>query len=217
MERRVRLVAGFGLQASHDGGPVLDELGDAILASRYVATPPWIAEPSTAQASARAAVRRFQASMASAAEDPVAIDLIRRLATAASDERQRLTDELTDHLRQRMNQLPPGDVAPEVLALLQAEPSVTDRTGHVAWLHRLGALLGQLPLAVDAVWPKPDVVGPLPQSGSVHVASDGRLEVGWLGLVRTSTGLPLLLAWLSEKDCGDVRIRLVDFDNVRGD
>jgi hypothetical protein len=46
---------------------------------------------------------------------------------------------------------------------------------------------------------------------------DGGLEIGWLMFGRLAAGLPLLAGYLSERGCSELRVGLVDFEEVRGD
>jgi hypothetical protein len=46
---------------------------------------------------------------------------------------------------------------------------------------------------------------------------DGGLEIGWLMFGRLAAGLPLLAGYLTERGCSELRVGLVDFEEVRGD
>lgn len=200
-------------------GLLLDEIGDTMITGRYMATPPWVARPTAAQAAARAEIRRFQAVGMVAMSDPAVRDLINRMGSATATERIAMIDQLQIEVRRATEAAAQGTIDPEILALVLAEPSGTDAGVFGAWLRQIGGLIGQLPLDVSAagrLYPAPDDYGPEPWGAAVRFLGD-RLEIGEIGFVRTSTGLPLLLAYLDEHGCGNVRYRLVDFDTVRGD
>jgi hypothetical protein len=72
-------------------------------------------------------------------------------------------------------------------------------------------------------------MGPLPTSGGgqlswldqrqvAHMAGtraiDGRLEIGWVTFNRFELGFTGLLAHLEQQGCKDVRVRLIDYDDV---
>jgi hypothetical protein len=64
--------------------------------------------------------------------------------------------------------------------------------------------------------PAPDDYGRLLISGTMRLQG-GRLEMGWLSFGRLAAGLPSLAGYLTGRGCEDIRIGLVDFDEVRLD
>ena len=139
--------------------------------------------------------------------------LFRRLATAGDSERQQLTDEITRRTATAIQEAAAGRVDPEIVALMARQPTGSDEDAIEAWDREVGARIGQVELRPGGSYPTADAIGPVAYSGTVRVAG-GRLEIGYLSLDRVSTGLPLVLAWLTERGCADPTIQLTDVDAV---
>ncbi|HSL32132.1 MAG TPA: hypothetical protein VK871_00705 [Candidatus Limnocylindrales bacterium] len=202
------------------GTALLDELGDAISsAGQFHARPPWIGPPIIErEALARATFRRWQAGAASALADPKLVDLASRLATAQGEERQAIMDEFSGRLAQRGLEELEGEFDPGVLALLIDGWAETDTEARARWAAEVGSRMGSLPLETTDFGPRPSVADyeRLALTGSLRVR-DGGLEIGWLMFGRLAAGLPLLAGYLTERGCSELRVGLVDYEEVRGD
>jgi hypothetical protein len=202
------------------GTSLLDELGDAIsTAGQFHTRPPWIGPPITErEALARATFRRWQEAAASALADPKLVELANRLVTAQGEDRQAILDEFSGRLAQRGLEEIEGELDPGVLALLIDGWAETDLNARGRWAAEVGGRMGGLPLETTELGPRPSTADSerLALTGSLRVR-DGVLEIGWLTFGRLAAGLPLLAGYLTERGCSDVRIGLVDFEEVRGD
>jgi hypothetical protein len=202
------------------GTALLDELGDSILtAGQFSTRPPWIGPPPTAeQALARATYRRWQHAGAAALGDSRFQEMALQLAHAPVEKREAAMDELQAYLRQRGIELLDGEIDPDVLALILDIDVRSDDAARQAWVRAVGERMGRLPVQSTAYGdqPAPDDSARLPNSGTVRLKGD-RLEMGWLMFGRLAAGLPSLAGYLTARGCDDIRIGLVDFDDVRGD
>ncbi len=203
---------------SASGSALLDELGDAILtAGQFSTRPPWIGPPPTArEALARATMRRYQHGAAAALGDRRLQELAQRLAGATPEEHAAVLEEFSAYVRERGLELMNGEVDPEALALLLDTSALSDPAARLAWARDLGERMGPLPVESSASGeqPAPDDFARLATSGTVRL-NDERLEMGWLTFGRMAAGLPSLAGYLTARGCGDIRIGLVDFDEVR--
>lgn len=202
------------------GTELLDELGDAIsTAGQFHARPPWVGPPITErEALARATFRRWQESAASALADPKLVDLASRLVTAQGEEREAIMNEFSGRLAQRGLEELEGELDLGVLAMLVDGWAETDTEARARWAAEVGSRMGQLPLETTEFGPRPSTADNerLALTGSLRVR-DGGLEIGWLMFGRVATGLPLLAWYLTERGCSELRVGLVDFEEVRGD
>jgi hypothetical protein len=194
---------------------LLDLLGDTIETSRYHATPPWVAEPTPAQALARATVRRWRMAGSQAMSDPEFRGYVDRLTRAIDDPEayQAVVAEMGAWIARRSAELVEGEVDPETLALVAAQPQDQATDAYATWLREIGERLGQVPLQMsEAGYLAPDAkaYGQTLWFGTVRV-EDGRLEAASLSFGRFSTGGLEMLAWLGEQGCTDLRIGLVDY------
>ena len=144
-------------------------------------------------------------------------ELAQRLAGATPEEYAAILEEFHAYLRERGLELMNGEVDPEVLALLLDTNALSDPAARQAWARDLGERMGRLPLESGPYGeqPAPDDYARLATSGTVRL-HDGRLEMGWLSFGRLAAGLPSLAGYLTARGCADIRIGLVDFDEVRG-
>jgi hypothetical protein len=81
---------------------------------------------------------------------------------------------------------------------------------------RLGRFVGPLPRTdpdAPPTWFEQRSSGGI---GSVQAVGT-EVRVAWLTFNRFALGFHQFLAHLEERGCGDVRVRLTDFDEVRGD
>ncbi len=204
---------------SASGSALLDELGDAIItAGQFSTRPPWIGPPPTArEALARATMRRYQQGAAAAAlGDRRLQELAQRLAGATPEEYAAALEEFSAYVRERGLELMDGEVDPEVLALLLDTNALSDPAARLAWARDVGERMGRLPVESSQYGEQPaaDDNATLATSGTVRL-HEGRLEIGWLSFGRMAAGLPSLAGYLTARGCGDIRIGLVDFDEVR--
>jgi hypothetical protein len=186
-----------------------DEIGDALDVGRWYPIPPWVGRPTSDQAATRAEIGRYQALAMNAMNDPGTLDLIQRIATAGPAERAALMEALNLKIGEAVRAAAQGRVSAEIVDLLAAPPDGTKPDEYDAWERRISERIGAVELRPDAFYPTADASGPTAVVGAVRVRG-GRLEIGGLALGRVSTGLPLLLAWLTEQGCGDARIGLTD-------
>jgi hypothetical protein len=202
------------------GMALLDEVGDALLTARQFSTrPPWIGPPPTpAEALARATFRRYDQGTIAAMGDRHLRELAQRIADAPEEDHTAAIKEFADYLRERGLELINGEVDPEVLALILDTPALSDSASLQAWARTLGEGMGRLPVESGPYGdePEPDDHARLLISGTMRL-QDGRLEMGWLTFGRLAAGLPSLAGYLTAKGCHDIRIGLVDFDEVRAD
>jgi hypothetical protein len=145
--------------------------------------------------------------------DPAVVDLYQRIARTDGPDRTALMDELTARVLAAIQRETSGRVDPAIAALIARQPTGDAPDGRAAWDREVGALIGAVERRPDGLAPTADATGPVPFTGSIRLA-DGRLEIGWLTLGRASTGLPLLAAWLTDRGCGELTIRLTDADAV---
>lgn len=202
------------------GTDLLDELGDAVsTADPFHARPPWIGPPITErEALARATFRRWQEGAASALTDPELVDLASRLATAQGEERKAIMDEFSDRLAQRGLEEIEGEFDPGVLAMLIDGWPETETDARARWAAEVGSRMGRLSLESTEFGLRPSMADyeRLALTGSLRVR-DGGLEIGWLMFGRLAAGLPLLAGYFNDRGCIDIRVGLVDFEEVRGD
>ena len=199
---------------------LLDELGDALLtAGQFSTRPPWIGPPPTVrEALARATFRRYLQGTTAAMGDQHLQELARRIADAPQEDHAAAIAEFGEYVRQRGLELMNGEVDPEVLALILDTKAQSDSASRQAWTRTLGELMGRLPVESGPYGdePAPDDHARLTTSGTMRL-HDGRLEMGWLTFGRLAAGLPSLAGYLTANGCQDIRIGLVDFDEVRAD
>lgn len=202
------------------GTALLDEIGDALLtAGQFSTRPPWLGPPPTPrEALARATYRRFLQGTAAAMGDQHLQELARRIADAPQDDHTAAIAEFGDYVRQRGLELMNGEVDPEVLALILDTQALSDSASRQAWARKLGELMDRLPVQSGPAGdqPAPDDYARLLISGTMRLQG-GRLEMGWLSFGRLAAGLPSLAGYLAARGCSDIRIGLIDFDEVRGD
>jgi hypothetical protein len=195
-------------------------IGDygSMLSYSYV-RPPWVGEPLTDdEALARATYRRWTEEYStSMQDDPWLAEYGRRYLAATSDgERAALQEELMTHVAESRPQRLDGDVHPGVMALVASAPREADPDAAYAWGWQLGRLMGPLQSTRGE---EPPTWYEQRQAGSIgSVRAVGRqVEVGWAVFNRFALGMTGLLSYLDAQACDDVRIRLSDFDDVRGD
>jgi hypothetical protein len=202
------------------GTALLDEIGDAVLTARQFSTrPPWIGPPPTpSEALARATYRRYDQGAIAAMGDRRLRELAQRMADAPEEDHTAAIKEFSDYLRERGIELMNGEVDPEVLARILDTPALSDSASLKAWARTLGELMGRLPVQSGPAGdqPAPDNNARLLISGTMRLQG-GRLEMGWLSFGRVAAGLPSLAGYLTDNGCQDIRIGLVDFDEVRAD
>ena len=182
------------------------------------ARPPWVGPPLTEdEALARSTYRRWAARYAEAfANDPWMSEYADRFLAADSDaEYAALNAELQAHVRELQVGDLEGEVHPEVAALLASTPSGTDPDAFTDWQRELSRLMGPLPTASGGQpsWLDQRQVAYMGGTRAV----DERVEIGWTTFNRFELGFTGLLAYLEQQGCGDVRVRLTDYDDVRLD
>lgn len=216
------MVADLACEASsaEHAAAIGTELGDfgAQLSYAY-ARPPWVGPPLTDDETlARSTYRRWATTIAdSVAGDPVFAELGQRYLDATSAaERAALTDELARRVREGGDDVLASDVHAGVAALLAAAPRDVDPDASTAWGLGLGRFLGPLPRSDPEAPPTwfEQRWGAL--VGSVQSAGT-EVRIGWMMFNRFALGFHQLLAYLEDRGCADVRVRLTDFDEVRGD
>lgn len=216
------IVADLACEASsaERAAAIATELGDFGAQLYYTyARPPWVGPPLTDdEALARSTFLRWAATIAdSVAGDPVFAELGQRYLDATSAaERAALTDELARRVREGGDDVLASDVHAGVAALLAAAPRDGDPEASMAWGLGLGRFLGPLPrsdLDAPPTWFEQRSSGGV---GSVQAVGT-EVRVGWMTFNRFALGFHQLLAYLADRDCADMRIRLTDFDEVRGD
>jgi hypothetical protein len=145
-------------------------------------------------------------------------ELARRIADAPQEDHAAAIAEFGDYVRERGLQLMNGEVDPEVLALILDTKAQSDSGSRQAWAGAVGELMGRLPVESGPAGdrPAPDDYARLLISGTMRLQGGG-LEMGWLSFGRLAAGLPSFAGYLTAKGCHDIRIGLVDFDEVRGD
>jgi hypothetical protein len=182
------------------------------------ARPPWVGPPLTEdEALARSTYRRWAAGYAEFfASDPWMIDYADRFLAADSEaEYAALNAEIQAHVRDLEFPGIEGEVHPEVAALLASTPSGTDPAATTEWQLELSRLMGPLPTSGggEPSW--------LDQRQVAYIAStravDDRVETGWVTFNRFELGFTGLLAYLEQRGCEEVRVRLTDYDEVRLD
>lgn len=203
-----------------DAARIAAEIGDygALIHYAY-ARPPWVGPPLTEdEALARSTYRQWSSEIADSlvADGTLAEYGQRYLAATSADERARLAAELEEHVAERRLEGLDGDLHPGVAAVLAAAPAGTDPEASVAWGLELGRLTG--PLLPDQPdqppsWFEQRVTASI---GAVQAARSS-VKVGWTTFTRFAIGMPALLDYLARRECGDVRLSLTDFDDVRGD
>lgn len=202
-----------------DGAVILDELGDAIATSQFNTRPPWIEPPPTeGEALARATYRRWLVAAAEALADPKIGEFADRLMTADESDRDAVMAEMHAYLAERGLEKLEGEVDPVTIALLVGRSGESDAETRAAWSAEVGARMGGLELEETEYGPAPRAEdhARLALTGSVRFA-EARIEIGWLTFGRAAAGLPLLAGYLTEHGCDDIRVGIVDFEEVRGD
>ena len=111
-----------------------------------------------------------------------------------------------------------GELDAVTLALISQTPGIDDEEARAAWVLDDRRANGQCPPADVGVRTAAagDDYARLGQVASVQTNGD-RLELGWLMFGRFAAGMPCLAAYLEERGCDDLRVGIVDFDDVRGD
>jgi hypothetical protein len=183
-----------------------------------LARPPWVDPPITAnEALARSTYARWSTSMVdSLAADGTLSEYADRFLEATSpEERERLTDDIGEYIAGRQLEGLDGEVHPGVVALLAARPTGGEADDTVAWGRELGRFMGQMrPVPdEDPDWFEQRVNASIGAAQAVGPT----LQLGWISFSRIALGLPALLGYLGEEGCGEVIVRLTDFDDVRGD
>lgn len=182
------------------------------------ARPPWVGPPLTKdELLARSTYRRWAESLAvDLSNDPWMTDYARRwMAAESQTEYGALSAELESHMRQLQARAIERDFHPEMVALLTSTPSSSDPTAYAEWQRALSRLMGPVATSSGAepTW--------LDQRQAAFMAGaravDDRVEIGWVSFNRFELGFTGLLAHLEEQGCGDVRVRLTDYDDVRMD
>ena len=197
-----------------------EELGDAILVAGYQGIPPWVKRPSPEQALARATVRRWQDASYRAMEDPRVSSIITDMVGASIEEQQRLSLEMQRILMERGPGYIDGPVDAEVLQLLLGKsgaiPSIGETDVRDEAIGRLIGAYGLVEREGGYRFPSADDYATLAYGASSRVEG-GRLEIGYLVPVRFSAAGIQLLAYLTDAGCGDLRLRLLDYDDIRVD
>lgn len=198
-----------------------DEIGDAVATGgQFYTRPPWMDPPPTdAEALARATYRRWTDGIYAAMDEGWAIDLMARFGEATTEEEMRaVTRELEQRLTERGLQHVEGELDAVTLALITQTPGIDDEQARAAWVRDVAERMGSVLLQESEYGPRPsgDDAALLGHTASVRVDGD-RLNVGWLMFGRFAAGMPYLAAYLEERGCDDLRIGIVDFDDVRGD
>jgi hypothetical protein len=196
------------------------DLGDyASMLSYAFARPPWIGPPLTDdEALARSTSRRWmQGYAARLANAPWLAEYGQRIAGAGSDaERAALLAELESRVRELAPDALGDDAHPGVAALIAGQPTGRDLETTYAWGRAMGRLAGPVPAADPEAGPTWYEQRHLAQIGGVR-SSERNVELGWTTFNRIALGLPALLDHLERAGCGDLRVALTDFDEVRGD
>ena len=203
------------------GFELRDEIGDAVATGgQFFTRPPWMDPPPTdPEALARATYRRWTDGISAAMNEGWAIDLMTRYADAKSEEEmQAVTRELEQRLTERGLTKVEGELDPVTLALISEMPDFDDEEARATWVRDVAERMGSVPLEESQYGPRPagDDYARLGNTGSVRMNSD-RLELGWLMFGRFAAGMPYLAAYLQEEGCDDLKVGIVDFDEVRGD
>lgn len=194
-------------------------LGDYGAAPYYAhLRPPWLGAPLTPDEElARATYRRWsQAYRTILGSDSYLSDWGQRFASAeTAAERLALQDELNEHVRRRRPDLD-GTVHPGVMALLASRSDDGGAEGYLEWGLALGRLMGQGPITEGSEQPTWFDQRHGGSIGSVR-AVERSVEIGWASFNTFAIGGLGLFAYLDERGCDDVRVRVMDFDDVRGD
>lgn len=194
------------------GAALRDTIGETLDLVQWSPLPPWVASPTTAQAAARADIATYERIAQAVSTDPAIVALMTRIARAGDAEREALIAALGERIAAGVRQQAAGRVSPETLELMGRQPrGVEDPTALDAWQREVGARIGTVELRRRGSAPTADAAGPVAMFGTARVR-DGRLEVGSLAFGRATIGLPLALAWLDERRCGDLRFALADGD-----
>ena len=203
-------------------GQVLrDGIGDAVATGGQFSTrPPWMDPPPTdGEALARATYRRWTDGISAAMSEGWAIDLMTRYSLAKTEEeRQAVTRELEQRLTERGLTKVEGELDAVTLSLITEMPDYDDDEARAAWVRDVAERMGSVPLEDSEYGPRPaaDDAAQLGSTGSVRMNGD-RLEMGWMMFGRFAAAMPYLAAYLQEQGCADLKVGIVDFDQVRGD
>jgi hypothetical protein len=202
------------------GGPLLDEVTDAMITGPLYARPPWIGDPLTAEeALARATYRRWENGITAGIDGSRLADLGHRWAEASTqEERDAGMRELEDFLKQQGLSHLDGEVDPATLALIVDSPGITDADAYAAWTAKIADRMGGLELDATDSGPRPkaDDYAQLAFTGTGQLTGN-RLQLGWVAFGRFAAAMPKLAAYLTERGCDDIKLEPVDFDAVRGD
>ena len=147
-----------------------------------------------------------------------AVDLMARYGAAKTDEELRaVTRELEQRLVERGLQKVEGELDAVTLALISQTPDRRRRGPRGVGPGRRRANGQRPPARTSEYGPRPagDDYARLGQVASVQTNGD-RLELGWLMFGRFAAGMPYLAAYLEERGCDDLKVGIVDFDDVRG-
>lgn len=180
--------------------------------------PPWVGPALTDDETlARSTYRRWTESLRDAfVADPWMADYADRFLEAGSAaEYAALNAELEAHISGLPGRGIEGAVHPEVIALLVGVPMGSDPGAHAEWQRQLSRYMGPLTSeqAEEPTWLAQRQTTTL--SGSRAV--DDRVELGWIFFNRFELGFTGLLAYLEERNCDEVLVRLMDWDDVRMD
>jgi hypothetical protein len=202
------------------GFALRDEIGDGVATGQFYTRPPWMDPPATdAEALARATYRRWTDGISAAMNEGWAIDIMTRYSQAKTEEEIRaVTRELEQRLTERGLTKVEGKLDAVTLALITEMPDYDDDEARAAWVRDVAERMGSVPLKESEFGPRPagDDHARLAQTASVRTNVD-RLEIGWLMFGRFAAGMPYLAAYLEERGCDDLKIGIVDYDEVRGD
>ncbi len=191
------------------GAALRDAIGDTLDLLRWSPLPPWVGLPTDAQAATRREITTYLALAQQSFEDPALRELILRMATATEAERQALLEAIAKRTKEGVGAAAAGRVSDEVLQLMGRQPDLADVKAFDAWNREVAERIGTVDLRPDVSFPTADAFGPTAVFGAARFR-DGRLDLGSFEFGRASTGLPLLLAWLTERGCTDPRIGLAD-------
>jgi hypothetical protein len=194
------------------GATLRDALGETVDLAQWMPLPPWVGTPTAAQAATRAEVATYQGIAQAVSTEPASLAIMTRIASASDAERPALLAALGQRIDAGVKAAAAGRVSQEVLELMARQPRGGDDVDAlVAWQREVGERIGTVELRPGTGSPTADAFGPVAIFGTARVR-EGRFEVGSLALGRVTTGLPLVLAWLTDHGCLDQRIGLADGD-----
>jgi len=207
--------------SEQEAAAIATAVGDYGAAPYYAyVRPPWVGPPITAdEALARSTFRRWTSSFAASlsVDGTLAEYANRFLAATSPEERERLMAEMGGHIAdQQLEGLDGEEVHPGVVALLAASPTSGDSDETTDWGLELGRFMG--PLLPDEPDREPTGFEQRVNASIGAVQAVGStVKLGWTSFNRIAIGLPAIIGYLGEQGCDDVRVRLTDFDDVRGD